>query len=149
MALAISVVTDLKSRRIPDWVTLPAIALALAYRFFRQGAGDLEHGLISGLISGAGAAGLFSLWALRQKIGWGDVKLMGVVGAAFGWPLTPGALVFISLCSFLQALVTLLWKGQTLGTLKRMVERDGGAPLYIPFAVAIALGSLWAMWWDH
>ncbi|MBK7860491.1 MAG: hypothetical protein IPJ65_18150 [Archangiaceae bacterium] len=87
-----------------------------------------------------------------KKIGWGDVKLMFAAGACFGWPLVLGALAFISLCSLLQGVVTLLWKGelaQTLGGMLRLKRRAPGESLYIPFGVAIALGCFWAMWWDH
>src|SRR5687768_9521822 len=132
LALLISVITDLKSRRIPDWVTYPTALLALGFRFYRQGLGDFDT-LNGGLLSG--------LWAARGKIGWGDVKLVFAVGAVFGWPLVLAALAFISLCSFLQGLVTIIWKGEVAKTFARIVrfKRKEGEPLYIPFGVAIAL----------
>jgi prepilin peptidase CpaA len=151
-ALLVSVITDLKARRIPDWVTYPTALLALGFRFYRQGLGDLDTGLVSGLASASGAAAFFAFWALRRRIGWGDVKLVFAAGAAFGWPLVLAALAFISLCSFLQGLVTLIWKGEvakTLGAMLRLKRGKEGEPLYIPFGVAIALGCLWAMWWDR
>ena len=154
LALVISVVTDLKSRRIPDWVTYPTALLALGFRYYRAELGDFDAangGLLSGLASGAGCAAFFTLWAVRGKIGWGDVKLMFAVGAVFGWPLVLAALAFISLCSLLQGLVTIIWKGEVARTFSRLVrfKRKEGEPLYIPFGVAIALGCIWAMWWDR
>jgi prepilin peptidase CpaA len=160
VALAISVLTDLSSRRILDLVTLPTVALALLLRGWQEGVGDLEHGVISGLVGLGGAGGLFALLAVWKKaFGWGDVKLMAAVGAAFGYPLVLAGLAFISLTGALQAVVTLIWQGAVLDTLKRAFEGLGrklrltqGAPAsgprHIPYGVAIALGSVWAMWWD-
>lgn len=155
LALIFSVAWDLRTRRIPDWITYPTVLLALGYRFSQQGFGDFETqngGLFSGLASGIGAAAFFTLWAVRGKIGWGDVKLVLAVGCVFGWPLVLAALAFISLCSLLQGVVTLIWKGElakTLGGMLRLKRKAGAEPVYIPFGVAIALGSLWTMWWDR
>lgn len=136
VVLAISVATDLATRRIPDAVTYPALALALVVRAVAEGPGDLESGFWSGLLGGGSALAGFSLLAWRGRMGWGDAKLMGVVGAALGYPLVLAALVFISLCGALQAVVTLVWQ-------------RGASRRYIPYGVAIALGSFWAMWWQH
>ena len=162
VALVVSVVTDLMSRRILDVVTLPTAALALGLRAFHEGLGDLEHGAISGLVGAAGAGLLFGVLALRKRgFGWGDVKLMIGVGAAFGYPLVMASLVFISLAGALQAVVTLLWQGTVWNTVSSMMGRlavkvklasatpDTGPGRHIPYGVAIALGSFWAMWWDH
>ncbi len=166
VALLASVVSDLVTRRIFDAVTYPALGVSLALRLWRQGWGDLEHGLISGLVSGAGAAGLFAVLAWRGRgFGWGDVKLMGAVGAALGYPLAVAALVFISLVGALQAVVTLIWQGAVWETLGAAVARlaarahlarsaRAGSPVaagarQIPYGVAIALGTFWAMWWEQ
>ncbi len=162
VALLISVVTDLVSRRIPDVVTYPTALLALGFRFFREGVGDLEHGLISGAVAGLGAAALLSIWAFRNKVGWGDVKLLLAAGCVFGYPLVMGALVFVSLAGAMQAMVTIIWKGTVWTTLAGSLRRAGQKmrlvkgepaakeePHYIPYGVAIALGCFWAMWWDR
>lgn len=137
VVLLVSVATDLTSRRIPDLLTYPALALALAGRVAVEGAGDLDSGFWSGLVAAVVALAVFSLLAWRRKMGWGDAKLMGVVGAALGYPLVLAALVFISLCGALQALAALLWPGRV------------ARPRHIPYGVAIAIGSFWAMWWQH
>jgi prepilin peptidase CpaA len=161
VALVISVVTDVVSRRILDLVTYPAMAVLLGIRAVATGLGDWESGLLSGVAAAAGLMGFFSLLAWRGRMGWGDVKLMGVVGAGFGFPLGLSALIFISLVGALQALVTLLWKGQfwdsLAGAARKLAQRlrlvpGDAAPLpgrHIPYAVAIASGSAWAMWWEQ
>ncbi len=160
VALLISVVTDVVSRRILDLVTYPTIAIALGLRFYMGGLGDLDGGLVSGLIAGGAAAGFFAILAWRGgAFGWGDVKLVAVVGAVFGYPLIMGALLFISLAGALQAIVTLIWQGAVWDTVRALGLRWGkrlklsknvvDAPArHIPYGVAIALGSFWAMWWD-
>lgn len=158
--LLVSAVWDLRSRRIPDVVTLPAIALLLAVRGGLEGVGGVESGLVSGLIGAAGAGGFFALWARGGRMGWGDVKLMTAVGAAFGFPAVQGAALFVALVGALQALVLLLWQGAVWQTLERVMRPAGAARpegagsggeagRTIPFGVAIALGSFWTMWWDR
>ncbi len=164
VALLVSVVTDLASRRIPDLVTYPTMLLALGYRAFSEGVGDLERGLVSGLAAGLGTAVIMVPWALRKGkgLGWGDVKLLVAAACVFGYPLVMAALVFVSLAGALQAIVTLIWKGSVWTTLSGSVRRAGerlklvkgqrGAEQeghYIPYGIAIALGCLWAMWWDR
>lgn len=160
IALVISVATDIASARILDLVTYPTFAIALGLRFWQAGLGDAEHGVLSGLFAAAGAGGLFAILAWRGRaFGWGDVKLVAAVGAVFGYPLIMGALLFISLAGALQAIVTLIWQGAVWDTLRSVALKWGSrlklskatadAPArHIPYGVAIALGSFWAMWWD-
>lgn len=158
LAIVVSTLSDLRSRRIPDAVTYPSIAALLALRFLAEGLGDLNAGLVSGAVAALGAAGLFSLWAFRGRMGWGDVKLVAVVGAAFGFPGVMAALIFISLAGAAQAIASLILKGEALAWLKERAGRIAAAAgmgarpeatqRHIPYAVAIALGSAWALWWD-
>jgi prepilin peptidase CpaA len=161
VALVISVVTDVLRRRILDIVTYPLMGIALGVRLWSGGVGDLENGLISGLVSGAGLAVLLVPGALRGWMGWGDVKLMGGVGAVLGFPTVLAAGAFISLAGAFQAVVTLIWKGAVWETLasagrrwavKARLLRADTAPApqrHIPYGVAIALGTFWAMWWQQ
>ena len=138
VALLISVVTDVLGGRILDVVTYPSMLGALAVRLMFEGLGDSEGGLVSGAIGLVGAMALFGVLAWRGKMGWGDVKLMGAVGAAFGYPLVLAAVVFISLAGAVQAVLALLRQGRG----------PAGAQRHIPYGVAIAFGCAWAMWWE-
>ncbi|MDP1830320.1 MAG: A24 family peptidase [Archangium sp.] len=153
VTMLVAVATDVKSRRIPDLVTYPAMAVALGLRFHLEGVGELTTGLLSGL-AGLGATVLwFGAFALSKKsMGWGDVKLAGVMGAALGMPLTLAAMVFVSVAGAFQAIVSLIWAGALSDTVRsvlaKKVEGDSTPKRHIPYGVAIALGSAWAMWWD-
>ncbi|XXF75477.1 A24 family peptidase [Myxococcaceae bacterium GXIMD 01537] len=161
VALLVSVVTDVLRRRILDVVTYPLIGLALGVRLLTEGVGGAETGLISGLISGVGLAAVLLPLALRGSMGWGDVKLMAGVGAVLGYPAVLAAGVFISLIGAAQAVVTLIWQGavwETLAAVGRRwlgrlrLLREDSVPVpgrHIPYGVAIALGTFWAMWWQH
>ena len=137
--LVTAVAFDLRFRRIPDWLTYPAMAVFLGARAAMSGVGDLESGLLSGAIGLAGALAWFGAFAWFKKgLGWGDVKLAGATGAALGWPLTMTAVACISLVGALQAVVSVMWND------KAETKREG-----IPYAVAIALAAAWAIWWEH
>lgn len=161
MALLVSVVTDVLRRRILDVVTYPLIGIGLGVRLVAEGVGGLETGFLSGLVSGVGLALVLVPMALKGTMGWGDVKLMAGVGAVLGFPAVLAAGVFISLVGAAQAVVTLLWQGAVWETLAsvgrrwlvrmRLLREDSvpGPGRHIPYGVAIALGTFWAMWWQH
>jgi prepilin peptidase CpaA len=77
-ALACS--TDVRSRRIPNWLTFGAALAGVAYQLVSHGYAGLGDGLLGWV---AGAAFLFVPFALGG-IGAGDVKLMAALGAWLG-----------------------------------------------------------------
>lgn len=159
--LLASVVTDLLWRRILDVVTWPSMALALGGRTAFGGWGEAEGwGAASGLLGLVVTVPVFALMAWRGRMGWGDVKLMGVVGAAMGYPAAMTALVLISLTGALQAIVALMWQGAVWDTVAAALRRwaakvrlvKGGAEgeaRHIPYGVAIAVGAVWALFWEQ
>lgn len=160
-ALLASVVTDVLWRRILDVVTWPAMAIGLALRGGFGGWGEAETwGVLSGLLGAALTVPVFALVAWRGRMGWGDVKLMGVVGVTLGYPAAMTALVFISLVGALQAVIALLWHGAVWETVEASLRRwaakarlvKGGAEgeaRHIPYGVAIAVGTIWALFWEQ
>lgn len=135
VALLISVLTDLKWRRIFDWVTWPAMLVLVALHFVSEGVGGWFHGAVSGLLGALVSALPFAVLAWRGKMGWGDAKLMGVVGAALGLPLAVAGVVFVSFAGAVQALGVLALGGRATGKL--------------PYAVAIAVGAACTLWWSR
>src|SRR6267378_1290852 len=78
LVVLIAAFTDLKSRRIPNWLTLPALPIGiLAQAVYGDG---LWQGLLGAL---GGFIALFALFAVGAG-GAGDVKLFTVVGSFVG-----------------------------------------------------------------
>ena len=85
-------IIDVRSRRIPNWITIPAAVAGLLFHVLRGAyndgfAGSL-HGLwfsLGGFATGFGILLVLMAFALG---GGGDVKLMGAVGAWLGWRYT-------------------------------------------------------------
>ena len=80
IVLLIAVVTDLRSSRIPNWLTFPAMGFALAGHAWL---GSM-HGVLFSLAGLGTGLGLFLLIYLAGGIGAGDVKLMAAIGAFVG-----------------------------------------------------------------
>ncbi len=131
---------DVRARRIPDFLTWPAMGVALLMRLWGDGLGEvLDVGLLSGVAGLAAAAAWFGAFAYFSKggFGWGDVKLAAAIGAVCGVPLIFTAVACISLVGALQAGAQLFWGGKS-------ATKAG-----LPYAVAMALGTVWAIWWQR
>lgn len=160
IALAISVVTDLRTRQIKDVVTYPTLLLCLGLRAAGGGLGSLAGpGLASGLLAVAVGGFFFYVPYLLGYMGKGDVKLMAAVGAGIGFPMVVPVLVFISLSGGILAVVVLLWRGVLWRTLSGMglaaarklklvrPEQPGSPGIKVPYGLAIAGGTVWGVIW--
>jgi prepilin peptidase CpaA len=87
--LVIAAVSDWRTYRIPNWLTMGGALVGLLLNAFVTDVGVLSA--LGGL--GLGLVLLLPLWALRV-LGAGDVKLMAMVGAFAGAPDVLVALVF-------------------------------------------------------
>jgi prepilin signal peptidase PulO-like enzyme (type II secretory pathway) len=101
VALAVIIVLDIRTKVIPDAVTLPGIAYALAVTAFVKSP-SIGQALL-GAVVGGGMVFLIAVIS-RGAIGGGDIKLMSMLGAALGWK---GALVVLAFSQMLAALVAL------------------------------------------
>lgn len=130
---------DLRTRRIPNRLTVAAAATAVALAFVRagwQGAFVSAAGVLIGLL-------LFLPLCLAGKLGAGDVKAMGAVGAFLG----PVGVLLAALYTLLAggiaaavALVSFRWR------VHRVSDTGQNASLLrqqdLPYGVAIACGTL-------
>lgn len=82
VALAAIVVLDVTMRLIPDFITLPGLAYAVLLAVLLHKP-PFARSLL-GIVFAGGLALLLSIVS-RRRFGGGDVKLMGVLGAALGW----------------------------------------------------------------
>ncbi len=119
---------------LPDWITLPGIAVGLALAFVSVRRTPLQAAIGAAL----GAGGLFLLAFTYEKIagqegmGLGDVKMLGMIGALLG---PTGVVVTLLLASV---------SGSVVG-LGLILTRGGSAKTKLPFGVFLALGAI-AAW---
>lgn len=122
---------DLDHQIIPDVISLPGIAVGFACSFFLPWLG-WKSSLI-GIVAGGGSlllvAWLYELFAKKEGMGGGDVKLLAMMGAFLGWRAVP----FIIFASSLI--------GSIIGVTLMVVQRKD-AKLAIPFGPFLALGAV-------
>jgi prepilin peptidase CpaA len=157
--LFLAVASDLRFRRIPNWLTLPALLAAL---FASPWAGATSGPLEAATGAALGFALLVGPYALGG-IGAGDVKAMMVLGAWLGpemalgtaaWAVMAGGVFGLIMLALRRELVAyaLRWGRILLSVLnlRRIFYEPPAAGSIaadgIPFAVAIAVG-LAAQWY--
>jgi prepilin peptidase CpaA len=154
--------TDLRSRRIPNWLTVPGLVIGVVANVILGGLSGLKLSLLG---AGLGFALLLPFWLLRS-LGAGDLKFAVALGAYTG----PGRLVDILIGSVFvaggMALVLVIYKRRFLQTMRNIghilislvtfrlpgshVTLDNPDALTIPKGVALALtvvlyGVLWRL----
>jgi len=143
--------TDLRSRRIPNWLTVPGLAVGIAASTALSGWSGLKDSLL-----GAGLGLILLLpFVLLRSLGAGDWKLAGALGAFSG----PAALVDLLLGSIfvagVMAFALVVYKGRLRETVRNIghiivslvtfrlpgsrVSLDNPDSLKIPYGVALAL----------
>lgn len=129
---------DLDTRYLPDDITLPLLWLGLGLNLFGMFAP--LHSAVIGAILGYGIFWLvfqvFRLVTGKEGMGYGDFKLLAMLGAWLGWQALP---LIILLASFLGAAVGI--------SLMVMRGRDRHEP--IPFGPYLAGAGWVALIWGH
>jgi prepilin peptidase CpaA len=159
--VVLAALSDLRSREIPNWLTLLGILAGFGLHGWLDGMDGLSFAA-----AGFGAACLLfmPLFALRW-LGGGDVKLMIAIGALTGWKTLIVIFVLDAIFGGVAAGVCVLVKGRlrrTLENLGRMLRvlLNGRAPwresaeleagsehsLGMPRAVTIAAATLLVLW---
>ena len=157
--LIIAVFTDIRSQRIPNILTYSGMLIALSFHVLGAGL----NGLLFSLAGLALGLAFFILPYLMGGMGAGDVKLLGVVGAALG----PKGVFAAALCTALVggvyavALMLIKYKdckgliaryATTLkifaasGQLYTLPAAENENPPKLCYGVAIALGTLGAVY---
>jgi prepilin peptidase CpaA len=142
--------TDLRSRRIPNWLTVPGLLIGVAGSTFLGGWSGLKSSLL-----GAGLGLVLLLpFVLLRSLGAGDWKLAGALGAFTG----PAVLIDLLLGSVfvagIMAVALVIYKGRVVQTMRnighiltslltfrlpgRQVSLDNPDSLKIPYGVALA-----------
>ena len=156
VVMGMAAVSDLRSRRIPNWLTAGGLAAGLLLRGI-TGLGPLLDGL-----AGAGLAlAIGLLLFVLGGFGGGDAKLLIVVGAFLGFEPTVGALLLIGVLGGLLGIFEAVRRRSILpaaynaaGMMRRWVTfgrkgegRTLGSPgvVAVPYGLAIATGAV--IWW--
>lgn len=154
--------TDFRSRRIPNWLTVPALLIGVAANLALGGWSGLRDSLLG---VGLAFALLLPFWLLRS-LGAGDLKFVVALGAFIG----PGHLVDVLLGSVfvagVMAMALVIYKRRFLETMRNIghilislvtfrlpgvhVTLDNPDALTIPKGVALAFtvvlyGILWKL----
>lgn len=153
--LAFGCVSDVQSRRLPNWVATSLAATGVAYSV---ATGSLTHGL---LMSFAGLLLGLLIWLPFYSLHWlgaGDVKLFAAAGAwlgptrtlegAFIAALAGGALAVVWMLqaygvSKTAAMTSLAVRSPKMVTGHRVDSKSRRA---IPYGVALAIGAMTAAW---
>lgn len=149
--LGSSTVTDLTTRKIYNYITLPAMVFGMASAIW-HGGWDGFFKSSQGVL--AGVAFLLPL-VLTGGMGGGDLKLLAAVGALEGYPFVLEALLYSSVCGGVMALWALTRAGRLVDGLKNCVAAilrlifplwpptvgERPTEIMIPYGVAIAVGS--------
>jgi prepilin peptidase CpaA len=158
LILGTAIVSDLRWRKIPNWLTGPAVLAGLGLHTSM----NQLPGLVFSLEGAALGLGLFLVMYLLGWMGAGDVKLYAAVGSFLGPVHTMSAAIVITLLGGLLALVILgfhqgwrrmgLWLWSYIETMhltgsgQRLTPGEGSA-LKVPYAVAIGIGTIGSYWW--
>jgi prepilin peptidase CpaA len=165
-ALAVAVaaaVIDVQQRRIPNWLTYPAIGIGVLLRAYYFG----WHGLLTALGGCLLAGGIVFFFYAVRAMGAGDLKLLAALGTMVG----PGDALIILMATALaggvMALIYAAYRGRLRGTLVNVgtvmkfhvssglkahpeANLDNPDALRMPYGLAIAAGAFYAFvtaWW--
>lgn len=151
---AVAGLSDWRTRRIPNWLTVSGAVVGVAVNSLTRGWTGAKASLL-GL--GLGLAVLLPFVIVRS-LGAGDWKLIGALGAFLGPRNLITVLYVTLLIAGLMALILIIWKGrvrQTLGNIGRMLAAvfhfhlpgpelslDNPEALKVPFGVAVAIAVI-------
>ena len=154
--------TDLRGRRIPNWLTVPGLLVGIAANTVLSG----WSGLKTSLLGAAVGLALLLPFVLLRSLGAGDWKLAGALGAFAGSSVLVDLLVASIFVAGLMAVALVIYKGRVRQTLRNIghilislvtfrlpgsrVSLDNPDSLKIPYGVALALtvvlyGILWKL----
>jgi prepilin peptidase CpaA len=146
---------DLRTRRIPNWITFPAMLVGLVL----HGALDGVHGLLSAVLGGVVIFAIMLIIVAMRGMGMGDLKLLLAIGILAGMQRCLWVMFFTVIINGVIAIVLALRRGllgtaaiNTFKILRHAVVRpftphpelnlDNAAVYRFPFGVAVGLGCI-------
>lgn len=158
LLIFIAVITDIRSHRIPNWLTASILLAGLGTQIILSG----SNGLIFSLSGIALGFICFFPFYLKQGMGAGDVKLMAAIGSFLGFKFTFLAAAYTLIFGGIIAVIIITRQGDVRNLLRRYSNMAGfllstRTLIYIPpaegdpahgrfaYALAIALGTYSAL----
>ena len=138
LALITLTFIDFDTQLLPDDITLPLLWLGLLFNL-NSGFTDLQSAVVGAI------AGYLTLWSIywlfklvtgKEGMGYGDFKLLAVIGAWFGWQLLPAVILLSSVLGSVIGIALILMKGKSGNTA-------------IPFGPFLALGGISALLFEQ
>jgi len=129
---------DFDTQLLPDDITLPLLWLGLIFNL-NNGFTDLKSavlGAIFGYLILWSVYWLFKLVTGKEGMGYGDFKLLGAIGAWFGWQLLPAIILLSSVVGAVIGIALIMLRGKTGNTA-------------IPFGPFLALGGIAALFFGQ
>ncbi len=129
---------DFDTQLLPDDITLPLLWLGLLFNV-NAGFTDLKSAVIGAIL------GYLILWSVywafklvtgKEGMGYGDFKLLGAIGAWFGWQMLPAVILLSSVVGAMIGIGLIVFKGKGGGTA-------------IPFGPFLALGGIAALFFGQ
>jgi prepilin peptidase CpaA len=142
--------TDFRSRRIPNWLTVPGMLIGVAANLALNGWSGLKASLL-----GVGLGLILLLpFVLLRSLGAGDWKLAGALGAFTGPVLLTDLLLGSVFVAGVMAVALIIYKGRMRQTVRNIghilislvtfqlpgsqVSLDNPDSLKVPYGVALA-----------
>lgn len=129
---------DFDTQLLPDDITLPLLWLGLLFNI-STGFTDLKSAVIGAM------AGYLILWSIywlfklvtgKEGMGYGDFKLLGAIGAWFGWQLLPAVILLSSVL------------GAVIG-ISLIIFTKRGRETPMPFGPFLAIGGIAALFFGQ
>ncbi len=132
-------VTDLTHRLVPRRMIYGALALIVPLLVATSAVDHTWHSLTGSLIGGVVSFALFFAvwWFIPRGMGFGDVRLAGAIGFTTGW---------LSLLHAYVAFLAGFLVGMVFGLIL-MAASSAGRKTRIPFAPALSVGAVIAVFW--
>jgi prepilin peptidase CpaA len=146
--------TDWRSRRIPNWLTVPGFLVGVLANVLTNGRDGLKASLLG---AGLGLVVLLPFVLLRS-LGAGDWKLAGALGAFVGWQALANLLMGSVFVAGVMALGLVIYKRRFKETMRNIgrllasmltfrmpgaeVSLDNPQSLKVPYGVALAVTTL-------
>ena len=129
---------DFDTQLLPDDITLPLLWLGLLFNL-NGGFTDIKSAVLGAML------GYLILWSVywlfklvtgKEGMGYGDFKLLGAIGAWFGWQLLPAVILLSSAVGAIIGIAMIMFKGKSGSTA-------------IPFGPFLALGGIAALFFGQ